>query len=159
MNEGLKYAGKLHVTLKDCEGHIKEERHIDNTITNLGLDYLIKTTMDSELTAMTVFYIGSTASAGAAAAADTTGETDENFRLAFTYASGATVGRGSATATFGASATAGDTTTSITEAGIFGGSGAAAASGAGILFARALFSAVNKGADDSLEIKWDITYS
>ena len=156
--DNLKYAGKLHVTLRDENGNVKDYRKVDNAITNLGLDYLIKTTMDSSLTAMTVFYIGSTASAGAAAAADTTAATSENFRLAFTYATGATVGRGSATATFGASGAGGDTTTGIREAGIFNGLDGAN-SGDGILFARALFTAVNKGESDSLEIKWDISYS
>ena len=157
MREGIKYAGDMHLKLRGPDGKIKAERHAKNVITNLGLDYLIKTTMDSELTAMTVFYIGSTASAGAAAAADTTAQTAENFRLAFTYATGGTVGQGSATATFGTSGASGDSTTGITEAGIF--NGLAATSGDGIMFARAMFASVAKGASDSLEVKWDITYS
>jgi len=158
MNEGLKYAGKMTLTLRDDNGRVKDTRCVDNVITNVGLTYLIKSTMDSSLTAMTVFYIGSTASAGVAAAADTTGDTDENFRLAFTYSSGATVGQASATATFGASGAGGDTTTGITEAGIFNGQ-AGANSGDGVLLARAMFASVAKGASDSLEVKWDITYS
>lgn len=158
MLDKFKYAGKLHLTLRGPDGEIKDERHEVNALLNVGKDYLIQTTMDSELTAMTVFYIGSTASGGAAAAVDTTGDTDENFRLAFTYATGATQGQGSATATFGASGAGGDTTTGITEAGIFNGL-AGNNSGDGVFFARALFAAVNKGDADSLEIKWDIAYS
>ncbi len=158
MIEDLKYVGKMHLTLRGPDGNVKTERHVDNVLLNVGKTYLIQSTMDSELTAMTVFYIGSTLSGGAAAAGDTTGETDENFRLAFTYVTGATVGRASATATFGASGAGGDTTTGITEAGIFNGL-AGANSGDGVFFARAMFGAVNKGDLDSLEIKWDVTYS
>lgn len=157
MIQGLKYAGDMHLRLLDKDGNVKCERHEKNALLNVGKTYLIQTTMDSSLTAMTVFYIGSTASAGAAAAGDTTAQTSENARKAFTYASGATVGQGSATATFGASGAGGDSTTAITEAGIF--NGAAATSGDGVFFARATFAAVNKGAADSLEIKWDIAYS
>lgn len=158
MKDSFKYVGKLHIKLRDEFGNLKDERIVNNTITSGGLDYLIKSTMNSELTAMTVFYVGSTASAGAANIQDGTGQTSEAFRLAFTYATGATVGQASATATFGSSGAGGTTTTGITEAGIFNGQ-AAANSGDGVLFARALFAAVNKGASDSLEIKWDVSYS
>ena len=158
MIEDLKYVGEMHLTLRGPDGTIKDERHKKNVLLNVGKTYLIQSTMDSELTAMTVFYIGSTASGGAAAAGDTTAQTSENFRLAFTYVTGATVGQASATATFGASGAGGDTTTGITEAGIFNGL-AGANSGDGVFFARTLFAVVNKGALDSLEIKWDVTYS
>lgn len=157
MEENVRYAGWLTSTLRGPDGKIKQQRHTRNVVTNLGLDWLVKHTMDTSATCMTVFYIGSTASGGAAAAADTTGETDENYRLAFTYVTGGTNGRCSATATFGASGTAGDSTTGITEAGIF--NGAVATSGDGVLFCRAIFSAINKGVNDTLEIKWDIVYS
>ena len=159
MNEGLKYAGIMTLTLRGHDGEVKDVRKEHNVITNAGLDYLIKSTMDSSLTAMTVFYVGTTASgAGSEAATDTTGDTVEIFRQAFTYASGATVGQASATSTIAASGAGGATTTGITEAGIFNGL-AGANSGDGVLFARAIFAAVNKGASDTLEIKWDISYS
>lgn len=158
MIEDLKYAGDLTITLRGPDGEIKTQRKRKNTLLDVGKTYLIQTTMNSELTAMTVFYIGSTASAGAAAAGDTTAQTSEAFRLAFTYATGATVGQASATATFGSSGAGGGTTTGITEAGIFNGQ-AGANSGDGVFFTRALFTSVAKGASDSLEIKWDIAYS
>ena len=159
MNDGLKYAGMMTLTLRGPDGEIKDVRKQHNVITNLGLDYLIKSTMDDSLTAMTVFYVGKTASgAGTEDAGDTTGSTDEIFRQAFTYATGGTVGRASATSTIAASGAGGATTTAITEAGIFNGL-AGANSGDGILFARTIFAAVNKGAADTLEIKWDISYS
>ena len=159
MLDSMKYAGTMHLTLRGPDGEIKDERHQKNVLTNVGKTYLIQSTMDSSLTAMTVFYVGKTATgAGGELANDTTGSTDEIFRQAFTYATGATVGQASATSTIAASGAGGATTTAITEAGIFNGQ-AAANSGDGVLFARAIFAAVNKGAADSLEIKWDIAYS
>lgn len=158
MLDNLKYAGTMHLTLRDEFGNIREERHQKNVLLNVGKTYLIQSTMNSELTAMTVFYVGITNSAdGTEAAADTTADTTEIWRGAFTYASGGTVGQASATATIGSSGAGGATTTGIREAGIF--NGAAATSGDGVFFARAIFTAVNKGASDSLEIKWDIAYS
>ncbi len=78
MQETPKYAGKLHLTLRDEFGNVKTERHVDNVITNVGLTYLIKSTMESELTAMTVFYVGiTTTGAGGELANDTTASTNE----------------------------------------------------------------------------------
>lgn len=155
MNDGLQYAGKLTLTLRDENGNIKDERKVDNTITSGGLNWLIKSTMDAELTAMTVFYIGYTTSGGVASIQDGTGTIKECTRQAFTYATGA-IGACSATSTFGASGAGGNSTTAVTEAGIFNGT---TVTGDGVLFSRAMFAAVNKAAGDSLEVKWDITYS
>lgn len=158
MLDNLKYAGTMHLTLRDEFGNVKDERHQKNVLLNVGKTYLIQTTMDTEATAMTVFYVGITNTAdGGEVATDTTASTNEIWRGAFTYVSGATVGKASATATIGASGAGGATTTGIREAGIF--NGAAATSGDGVFFCRTIFTAVNKGASDSLEIKWDIAYS
>ena len=142
----------MHLTLRGADGQVKDERHVKNTLLNGGKDWLIKSTMDSELTAMTVFTFGTTTSGGVVAATDTTATDVEEDRAAFTYASGATVGKASATATFGTSASA----NAITEAGIYN---ATTTSGDGVFFARAMFAAINKVSGDTLEIKWDVAYS
>ena len=152
MIENLKYGGEMHLTLRGADGQVKDERHVKNTLLNGGKDWLIKSTMDSELTAMTVFTFGTTTSGGVVAATDTTATDVEEGRAAFTYASGATVGKASATATFGTSASA----NAITEAGIYNGT---TTSGDGVFFARAMFAAINKVSGDTLEIKWDVAYS
>ena len=153
MLENLKYGGELHLTLRGADGEIKDERHVKNTLLNGGRDWLIKTTMDAELTAMTVFTFGTTTSGGVVTVTDTTASDVEEGRMAFTYTTGATVGKASATATFGNSASA----NAITEAGIY--NGLANTSGDGVFFARAMFAAINKVAGDTLEVKWDVSYT
>ena len=153
MLDNVKYCGDLTLTLRNEKGDIKDIREVKNLLLNVGKDWLIKTTMDAELTAMTVFTFGTTASGGTAVATDTTATDTEEGRAAFTYMTGATVGQASATATFGTSASA----NAITEAGIY--NGAAATSGDGVFFARALFPTINKVSGDTLEIKWNVSYS
>ena len=157
MRESLKYTGDLTLTLRGPDGDVKDSRFMHNTLLSAGLDYLIKTTMDSSLTAMTCFYIGETASGAAVTQTEGTGETVEVDRQAFTYATGGAVGQGSATSTFAASP--GTSNRAITEAGIFNGLTATGNSGDGVLLARSVFAAVNKGTGDSLEVKWDIAFS
>ena len=157
MREGLKYTGNLTLTLRGPDGKVKESKFVKNTLLSAGLDYLIKTTMDSSLTAMTCFYIGTTASGAAVTQTEGTGETVEVDRQAFTYATGGAVGQASATTTFAASPGGADH--AVTEAGIFNGLTATGNSGDGVLLARSVFGAVTKSTADSLEIKWDIAFS
>ena len=159
MKDGLKYAGKMTLTLRGPDGKVKETRYEDNTVLSAGLAWLLKITMDDSLTAMNCFYIGCTTSGATVTQTEGTAETVEVYRKEFTFSSGAAVGQGSATSTFGASGAGGDSTTGITEAGIFNGVTGNASSGDGVLLARSVFAAVDKGELDSLEIKWDIAYS
>lgn len=152
MFDECKYAGEMTVKLFGPDGTLKDERHVKNTLLNVGKTYLVKTTMDTELTAMTVITFGTTASGGNAAATDTTATDVEEGRAAFAYVSGA-VGKCSATVTFAASASA----NAITEVGLY--NGLANTSGDGVFFARALFAAVNKGVADSLQVTWDVAFS
>jgi len=137
-------------------GQLIDERVSYNTLLNVGRSYLIQRIMDDTAnvvsgTAAQCFYVGVTASAGAAAATDTTAQTDELARETFTYASGG-LGACSATATF-VSATANG---AITEAGIFAG---ATTSGDGVFIARSLFAAVNKTSNDVLTVKYDVSFT
>ena len=157
MDEGIKYTGDMTLTLRGPDGVVKDSRFVKNTLLSAGLHYLIMTTMDSSLTAMTCFYIGETLSGAAVTQTEGTAQTDEVDRQAFTYTSGATVGKASATSTFAASA--GTSDRAITEAGIFNGVTTTANSGDGVLLCRSVFAAVNKSTADSLEIKWDVAFS
>jgi hypothetical protein len=153
MFDNMNYAGEMHLKLIGPDGNVKDERHVKNALLNVGKDYLVKTTMDAELTAMTVISFGTTTSGGVAAATDTTAADVEEGRASFAYATGATQGRCSATVTFAASASA----NAITEVGIY--NGLANTSGDGVFFARALFAVINKGTADSLQVTWDVSYS
>lgn len=153
------YVGTMNLTLRNSEGEVIATRHRKNVLLDTGKDYLIKRIMDDSTapasgTACHAFYVGTTTSAVAASATstDTTAHTNEIGRMAFTYATGATIGRCSATATF----PAGTATDTITEAGIFAGG---LTSGDGVFFARTIFTGITKGASDTLEVKWDVQFS
>lgn len=153
--EGLKIGGVFSIYLND-----KLVRQQHNVFLNTGKTWAIVRLFDDagsvsvSGTAAHCFYVGNTASgvAASATATDTTAHTEELGRMAFTYNSGATVGRMSATATFGTGTAVG----SITEAGIFAGG---VTSGDGAFIARTIFTAVSKGTDDILTVKYDITIS
>lgn len=152
MLEGVNYVGTISV-FKNGELVRKQK----NVLLNTGKDYLIKRIMDDGTaptsgTACHAFYVGTTVSAGAAVAGDTTAQNTEIGRMAFTYTTGATIGACSATATFDTGTAVG----SITEAGIFAGG---LTSGDGVFFARTLFSAVSKGTGDRLTVKWDVSFA
>ncbi len=150
--QSAKYTGSLTVMLNK-----KVVREKKNVLLNVGKTYLVQRIMDDGTapgsgTACHAFYVGTTTSGGQATATDTTAATTEIGRAAFTYASGGTIGRCSATATF-VSATANGT---ITEAGIFAGG---VTSGDGVFVARALFTGVAKTTADTLTIKWDVSFA
>ena len=171
IEQGLKYKGIVTLNLfqgADIQrgpnglwrhtpgtGKLIDTRTVNNTFLNVGKTWAIVRLFDDHGsatvsgTAAHAFYVGTTVSAGSSNAGDTTSETTEIGRLAFTYVTGGVVGQMSATATF-ISATANG---AITEAGIFAGS---VLSGDGAFIARQMFAAVNKTSNDTLQVKWDI---
>jgi hypothetical protein len=161
--EGIKYRGKMTLNLFRGEALI-DQRIVENTLLDVGKTWLIVRTFDDHGsasvsgTAAHYFYVGTTASGGAAAAGDTTGDITwaNGGQEGFTYQTGATVGQMSGTATF-VSATANG---AITEAGIFAGVPVnAPTTGDGAFICRSLFAAINKTANDTLQIKWDVSFS
>lgn len=170
-NEDFGYAGYLTLTLKrggevirDANGRLKvlggeilKHKRVKNVLLNTGRSYLIQRIMDDTAnvvsgTAIQCITVGTTVSAGAAAAADTTATDTEVARENLVYASGA-LGACSATATF-VSATANAT---LTEAGLY--AGVNTTSGDGVFFARVLFSAISKTSQDTLQVKWDVSFT
>ena len=171
--ESYGYAGRLTITLKrggkvirdpltgrprGVEGGIVlDKRVVKNTLLNTGRSYLIQRIMDDGAnvvsgTAVQCITVGTTTSAGSAGAGDTTATDVEVARENLTYASGA-LGACSATATF-VSATANG---ALTEAGLY--AGVVGTSGDGVFFARTMFAAVNKTSNDTLQIKWDVSFT
>lgn len=149
----LGIAGHVEIILRGPDGNIKDKRvikdmrSIPNTITTFG-DKLVADQMSAGgLDAISHMAIGTGTGMGANNNSLAT-ELDRNAITSNTQQSGAddndilVVGDWAA----------GDGTGAITEAGIFN-----AASGPG-MFCYSSFSEINKGASDTLQINWTITF-
>jgi hypothetical protein len=143
MNDGLKLRGDVALVLRDKNGNVKEERKINNLIVNTGLNFICDR-MKNDETAMSHMALGSGSTA--AAASDTTLGSQLGSREAL---DSDTVS--SNTITYTSSFEAGDATGAVTEAGIFN------ATSGGTMLCRTVFAVVNKSADDSLSVSWQIS--
>jgi len=143
MNDGLKLRGDVALVLRDKNGNVKEERKIQNLIVNTGLNFICDR-MKNDETAMSHMALGSGSTA--AAAGDTTLGSQLGSREAL---DSDTVS--SNTITYTSSFEAGDATGAVTEAGIFN------ATSGGTMLCRTVFAVVNKSADDSLSVSWQIS--
>lgn len=127
-------------------GELKQEEKVHNLVTTAGKAFLadaISGTPDQDPMSHMAIGTGNTAANASDTALDT--ELDRNA-LDDSTDSGAVN-------TFTASWAAGDGTGTIVEAGIFNDPTA------GTMLCRAVFSAINKGALDVLEITWTVTFS
>lgn len=134
------------VQLFDKNGALKEERSVKNLVTTVGKQHIADQLSSSPGgAAMSHMAIGT--GTNAAAAGDTTLQTElDRNALTSRTDSGAVV-------TYVGDWAAGDGTGAITEAGILN------AASSGTLLARSVFSAINKGASDTLQITWTLTIS
>lgn len=146
MREGMPLRANVHAVLRDQDGRIKEERRVHNLIVTVGkgaiMDQLLAAPSIGKPTHMAVG-----TGTNAAAAGDTALQTELD-RNALTSKTRATN-----VVTMVGDWAAGDATGAITEAGILN------ASTSGDLYVRAVFSVINKGASDTLQITWTITGS
>lgn len=144
MNTQVQIKGRVRAVLRDRDGTIKRVEDVDNLITSAGRNALIARLASSPGTAVpTHMAIGTGATA--ANAADTTLQTEID-RNALTSNTASTN-----VLTMVGDWAAGDGTGAITEAGVL------SASSSGTLFSRAVFSAINKAAGDTLQITWTYT--
>jgi len=143
---GLK--GKCHVQLFGPDGKLKDEEIVMNTVTEAGdahvADQLASSHDEAEMSHMAIG-TGTTAADPSDTALEN--ELDRNALTSRTQGSGADDND----VIYVGDWAAGDGTGAITEAGIFN-----AASG-GTMLCRAVFSAKNKGANDTLKITWTFT--
>lgn len=144
IQEQMSVKGRLSVVLFDADGKVKQSQDIPNLVVNSGLAFIASRMKDTTDAAMSHMAVGSGTTA--AAAGNTALETQIGSRVSLT----STTVTANATA-YVATFAAGTGTGAITEAGIFN------ASTAGTMLCRTVFSVVNKGADDTLQITWTIT--
>jgi hypothetical protein len=143
LKETPKVTGHLEVVLRDKNGKVKDQRKLKNLVVTTGVNYIADRMADAAESAMSHMAVGTGSTA--AAAGDTTLGT-ESARVALT-----STAQTNEDVVYVASFGAGTGTGALTEAGILN------AASSGTLLCRTVFSAVNKGADDTLQITWTIT--
>lgn len=142
--EETPFSINVELEVRGPDGELKQSEAIHNLIPTVGKEGIA----DNLLAAPTLgkpthMAIGTGTEAAAAGDTKLKTELDRNA-IAEKTRSGKVV-------TIKAEWAAGDGTGAITEAGLF------SASSEGTLFARAVFSVVNKGSEDTLTITWTIT--
>jgi hypothetical protein len=144
--EGFKIVGRMEAILRDADtGEIKDRRVEENLIVSAGRDAIIERLDSAPATAQpSHMEVGTGTTAVAAGQTALVTALDRNA-LTSSIASGGVL-------TMVANWAAGDATNAaITEAGVFN------AASAGTMYSRAVFTAINKGANDTLQITWTYT--
>jgi hypothetical protein len=140
IKDPVKLTGSLQI---HRNGELVHE--VDNLVVTVGKEFVASRMVGTSQAVMSHMAVGTNATAAANA---NVALGAENGRVAL--ASGAAAG---AVVTYSATFPAGTATGAITEAGIFN------AGSSGIMLCRTVFSAINKGASDSLTITWTVTVS
>ena len=147
MEELMKITGKVRIELFDEKGNKKDERYNSNLVVTAGKNYLAAWLIAATQSNYFMRYVALGEGTNPAAIGDTTLQSPLATRVAGALTSSLNVWQN--IASFGP----GVDTGAITEAGLF------SASTSGTLFARQVFSVINKAAGDTLAITWQITLS
>ena len=147
MEDKFELRGNVELILRDKDGDIIDYREIDNTIVDGGFDFICDV-MGKSAQPADMSYTGVGTGTTAVTPGDTTLGT-ESTRVANVYAH--TPGDKFYTST--ADYAAGVATGALTESGLLN------AASAGTLLNRVVFSVINKGSSDTLQIIWTLTLS
>ena len=142
LNDKLSLTGALTISLN---GEVV--RDIDNLVVTTGKSLVATMLQGGSPTPITHMGVGTGSTAAAAADTALGTEVDRN---------GLAVSGGTATGvvvSYTGTWAPGDGTGALTEAGLF------TASSGGVMLCRTVFPVVNKGADDTVTIVWDVTIS
>ena len=151
MNKGLNIVGHGRAVLRGANGALQELREFDNVFTDVGdahvADQMSSTPGESAMSDMAIGTVTTTLTAG-----DTQlgGELDRNTLTSFTQGAAADDNK----VVYIGDWAAGDGTGAITEAGIFNSHTA----DSGTMLCAQTFSVINKGASDTLQITWTVTF-
>lgn len=137
----------VHIELFGPDGTLKDERHVHNLITTVGLAHIADQMESAPGEAPMSHMAVGTNGAGGVLVGDTTlnTEVDRNALTSFLQSTNTVIYIGDWAA--------GDATATLTEAGIFN------AAVAGTLLCHAAFAGIVKGASDTLKITWTITFA
>lgn len=149
IRENLKTTGELKIVVRDKDGNIKDERLEKNLVVTTGLNFIADRMQGTPTkSAMSHMAVGTDNTAVSAAQTALISQLGTRVSLTSTTVSTNTV-QYVATFPSGASTHTG----ALVEAGIFN------AGTGGDMLCRTVFSAVNKGDDDTVTITWTITIS
>ena len=143
ITDTLPLKGKLDIKLYDEFGMLKEHREVPNLVVTTGLNNIAERLVTGATAVMSYMAVGTSSTA------PVLGQTTLVAQSA-TVALTSTSVAGSAVS-YVASFPAGTGTALLTEAGIFNNSSG------GVMLARSLFTAIDKGSSDTLTITWTIT--
>lgn len=144
--DGIKMKFNVEVTVRDRDGVIKQVIKEHNLVTTAGKSYLATWLAAASQAGKFMSYIGVGTGTTAAAAGDTTLETEVETRSLGTLTASTNTWNNTATIT----ATG---THAITEAGLF------SASSSGTMLARVVFAAANLVSGDGITVNWTVTFS
>jgi len=151
MKQGLNIYGHGRAVMRDAKGILKELREFDNVFTDVGdahvADQMASIPGEVVMSDMAVGTVTTTLTSG-----DTQlgGELDRNTLTSFTQGASADDNK----VVYIGDWAAGDGTGAITEAGIMNSHTA----DSGTLLCAQTFSVINKGASDTLQITWTVTF-
>jgi len=149
IDDCLRVTGNVLVELRDEHGNLKERREIHNLVVTRGKQHIADQLSSAPNDAAMGWMAIGTGSTSPAAGDTLLGAEIDRNALTSRTDSGAVV-------TYVSDWAAGDGTNSaIAEAGIFG----VVTANTAPMLARATFTAINKGASDTLKITWTITVS
>jgi hypothetical protein len=147
LREPLRVTGHVLLVLRGPDGEVKQIEEVSNLVVDAGKAHIadrLSTTPTGAAMGWMAVGTGGTAPAAANTALGT--ELDRNATTSITDAANVV--------TYVGDWAAGDATSAtIQEAGIFN------AASVGTMLARATFTAINKGASDTLKITWTVTVS
>lgn len=143
ITEKLPVIGKIDATLTGPNGEIKDKRHVNNLVVQVGKNFLANAILNNSTSPFTHMAIGTN---GTGPALSDTSLGTELVRQAFTT-SVVNTNVVTMTATFAP----GTGTGAIQEAGIFNNSVG------GTMLSHVIFSVINKGSSDTLTITWTVT--
>lgn len=149
LSDGPALVGHFRAVLRGPDGEVKDVRAGRNKIVTVGLYHVADQLADQGESAMSHMAIGFGTTAPVAGDTTLESEQDRNALTSTTQGTDTDADDVVYVGDFGA----GEGTGAVTEAGILN------AAAAGILLCRQVFSAINKAADDSLEITWTISVS
>ena len=141
--DSLTLKGNLKIQVFGEDGSLKDERNANNLIVKTGKNFLASRAINATSGVMSHMAVGS------GTVAPTTSDTALGTEITRVTLTSSTTSAN--VITYTASYPAGVATGKITEAGILN------AATAGTLLSRTVFSEVNKGANDSITITWNIT--
>jgi len=147
--EKLGMTGRLTIVLKGADGKVKDVREVKNLVVNTGLGHITTRMLGTSQGVMSHMALG--AGTSPAAAGDTALGSQLGSRKAFD--SVAQSGSNNESIVYVTTFNPGESTGAVTEAGIFN------ASTSGTMLCRTVFSVVNKGAADTLQVTWTVTLS